>query len=92
MVKVIKGYICRSKNSDQILIATGSKLPEKEEKTGWYRHVPGWFYKMTVRKFKKTFGFSIKPGTCEIIDITISRTKLNEQLTALEKDLKQELK
>lgn len=74
MVKAIKGYICRSKNSDSITIAKGTELPSQKE-DGWFWYVPGWFYTMSIRKFKKTFGFSIKPGTFEIIDITISKTK-----------------
>lgn len=75
MKNFISGYICRSKNSDQIMIATGSELPSQKE-DGWFRYVPGWFHKMTVQKFKKIFGFSIKPGTFEPVDIVISkRTK-----------------
>lgn len=89
MAKAIKGYVCRSKNSDQIIIATGSKLP-LQRKDGWYPHIPGWFHKLSIWRFKKYFGFSIKPGTCETIDITISRAK--EQLTFLEKESKKQLK
>lgn len=71
---MIKGYACRSKNSDHITIATGSKLPDKEDSTGWFWHVPGWFCNLSVYLFKKKFGFSIKPGTYKLINITISET------------------
>ncbi len=71
---MIKGYVCRSKNSDTICIATGSKLPEinfNGEETGWFWHIPGWFYQMKVRVFKKHFGFSVKPGTYKLITIDV---------------------
>lgn len=67
----IKGYVCRSKNSDTITIAKGTELPSQKE-DGWFWYVPGWFYTMTTRTFKKAFGFSIKPGTYKLIDISIS--------------------
>lgn len=68
----IKGYVCRSKNSDTITIAKGSATPDKNEETGWFYHIPGWFYGVSVRKFKKTFGFSIKPGTYKLVNISMS--------------------
>lgn len=76
---MIKGYICRSKiNEDistEILICEGIKLPS-QRKDGWFWYVPGWFYSMSVRSFKKKFGFSLKPGTYQLIDISISKRKL----------------
>lgn len=86
--KVIEGYICRSKNSDRVMICIGSEHPSQEEKNGWFWYVPGWFYTLSVRKFKRMFGFSIRPGTYEPICISITRTKLREQLESLEKELK----
>ena len=62
----MKGFVCRSKNSDSICISTGNKPPEKDfggKKTGWYWHIPGWFHTMNVHRFKKVFGFSVKRGT-----------------------------
>lgn len=85
--KVIKGYICRSKNSDKVLISTGSKAPSLKKETGWFWCVPGWFYKLSTRKFKRMFGFSIRPGTYEPIEISISQTKIRKQLTSLEQEL-----
>ena len=76
MSKFIKGYICRSKNSDKITIAILTKdfkAPEINKKTGWYWHVPGWFHTMSIRSFKRKFGFSIKPGTHKSINISISK-------------------
>lgn len=91
MASFIKGYICRSKNSDSICIGKPDKdfkKPEIEKDTGRYCHIPGWFHTMSVRAFKKAFGFSIKPGTHEQINISISKTKLQKQLESLEKELK----
>lgn len=68
------------------MICVGTKPPEKK-KTGWFWYVPGWFFTLSVWKFKRMFGFSVRPGTYEPIDITISRTKLNKQLTILEQEL-----
>jgi len=70
---MIKGYVCRSKNSDTICIATGLKPPEKnfKKKDDWYWHIPGWFTQMSIRTFKKHFGFSIKPGTHKQVNILI---------------------
>jgi len=72
MANFIKGYICRSKATDRIMISTGSKPPEREEKIGWYQHIPGWFCTLSIRTFKRNFGFSIKPGTHKQINISIS--------------------
>lgn len=75
---MIKGWICRSKNSDTICISDGCKPPEKNfkrKKTGWYWHIPGWFHTMKIQTFKKHFGFSIKSGTHEKINILISKRK-----------------
>ena len=69
---MIKGYACRSKNTDRIMISVGSKIPEIERGTSWYRHIPGWFITVSVWRFKKAFGFSIKPGTYKLINISIS--------------------
>jgi len=72
---MLKGWICRSKNSCYICISKGKKPPEKDfekKKTGWYWHIPGWFETVSVRRFKTLFGFSIKPGTHKRITISIS--------------------
>ena len=75
---MIKGYICRSRVdkriSNHIIICEGRKLPS-QRKDGWFWYVPGWFCSMSVRKFKKDFGFSIKPGTYKRISISISEDK-----------------
>lgn len=72
---MIKGYVCRSKVdkniSDEVLICTGSKLPS-QRKDGWFWYVPGWFYTMKIRSFKKIFGFSVKPGTYRLVNISIA--------------------
>ena len=72
---MIKGYVCRSRIgkrvSNSIMICTGTDSPSQRE-DGWFWYVPGWFYTMPVRAFKKVFGFSIKPGTREQINISIS--------------------
>lgn len=67
----MRGFICRSKGTDRILISTGTKPPEIKE-NGWFWHIPGWFETKSVRTFKRAFGFSIKPGTYKLINITIS--------------------
>lgn len=72
---MIKGYVCRSKNSDRIMISIGSMQPEKHpdgHRKNWFFYIPGWFHTMSVRTFKKTFGFSVKPGACKQISISIS--------------------
>ena len=75
MSNFIKGYACRSKTDDKIcntvMICTGTKL-SSQRKDGWFWYVPGWFHTMSVRAFKKTFGFSIEPGTRKLINISIS--------------------
>ena len=70
--KMIKGYACRSTSSDTVCIATGTKMPDMNEK-GWFWHVPGWFERVNIRTFKRHFGFGIKPGTVELINLSISR-------------------
>ena len=73
---MIKGYICRSKGSNRITIGMPTKdfkEPNYNEKEGRYWHIPGWFHTMTVQIFKKMFGFSIKPGTHEPVNISISK-------------------
>jgi len=72
MAKQIRGYICRSEKSDYIMICAGSKKPS-QRKNGWFWCVPGLFHTLTVRAFKKAFGFSIKPGTFTQIRITITK-------------------
>ncbi len=76
---MIKGYACRSKKSDGVMLAAPTeappgnfKTPDIDKETGWFWHIPGWFYTMPIWTFKKTFGFSIKPGTYKLINISIS--------------------
>ena len=74
---MIKGYACRSKNNDYVTIAAPTrefKTPDIKKETGWFWHVPGCFYTLSVRSFKRKFGFSVKPGTYKLINITISET------------------
>jgi len=70
---MIKGYICRSrinkKGSNWINICAGTDPPSQED--GWFWYVPGRFCTMPIRAFKKAFGFSIKPGTHQQINISI---------------------
>ncbi len=68
----MKGYICRPKDCDRIMISISSKPPEIRKEDGWYVHIPGWFDTMYTRTFRKHFGFSIKPGTHEAVNISIS--------------------
>ena len=75
MKNYIKGYIYRSENSDEIRISTGSETPSKNA-IGCYKHISRCFYAMSVRTFKRYFGFSIKPGTYEPVNISISRKEV----------------
>lgn len=70
----MRGYACRSRGSDSITIGVGSKLPELNKETGWFWHVPGWFATMTIRTFKRKFGFTVKPGTVVEIKIGVTLT------------------
>lgn len=75
---MIKGYACRSKNSDSITIAISVKpfkTPDMKKETGWFWHIPGWFYTMKIRSFKRMFGFSIKPGTYKLVNILVTEQK-----------------
>jgi len=77
MAGFIKGYICRSKNSNIIMIGTPTKNfkePKKKE-DGRYWYISGWFYTMSVRVFKRAFGFSIKPGTHKPVNIIIVKAE-----------------
>jgi hypothetical protein len=72
----MKGYICRSKNSNQICIAClfGERIFNKPEidESGRFVHIPGWFSSMNIRTFKKKYGFNIKPGSWQYINISIN--------------------
>ena len=72
---MIKGYICRSRInkdiSDSVTICVGSELPSQTE-DGWFWYVPGWFHTMSIQKFKKIFGFSVKPGEYKLVNISVS--------------------
>lgn len=71
---MIKGYVCRNNNRIMIAIPTKDfKTPDKKDGRFW--HIPGWFHTMSVRNFKRTFGFSIKPGTYKSINILISENE-----------------
>jgi len=73
---MVEGYACRCKNTDRVMISTGSIPPEKHpinsHREGWFFYVPGWFHTMPVRAFKRAFGFSLKSGTYMPINISIS--------------------
>ena len=69
----INGYVCRSINSDFILISLGNKPPKIDKDNSWYWHIPGWFHKLSIQTFRRKFGFTIKPGTYESITISVSK-------------------
>ena len=71
---MIKGYVCRNKGSDNIMISIGLRKPGLQI-SGQFYYVPGWFYQLSVRVFRKRFGFSVKPGTYKQIDISVSDAK-----------------
>lgn len=75
MKNYIEGFICRSRFSSQIMIGMPTKdfKGPRKNKVGWYEHVPGWFYSMPIRAFKKAFGFSVEPGTHSLVKIKILR-------------------
>lgn len=75
MDNFIKGYISRSKYSDNITLSVGSRIPKAEVGTSWFRYFPGGSFTISVRIFKKAFGFSIKPGTYKQINISVSERK-----------------
>jgi len=69
------GYACRSKNSNTVCIAIGTKMPSLKKEGGWFWHLPGWFATMNLRTFKKKFGFTIEPGTVKKVEFSISLKK-----------------
>lgn len=67
----MKGYVCRSKNSDSVMISEGSKPPKKKG-SNRYWYIPGWFVTFPIQAFKKNFGFSVEPGTHKRVNISIA--------------------
>ena len=47
------------------------KEPEIKKDTKRFYHIPGWFATMNIKTFKKKFGFSIKSGTWQYINISV---------------------
>ena len=69
------GYVCRSRGSDSVTIALGSKMPDMNVETGWWRHLPGWFTTVGARTFKRRYGFGVAPGTVVKIKIGMTLTR-----------------